>query len=57
MDPLNKVKTNENDEAVSSSMNTLSLTDETSSNTTQPIIPNDRNEEDNPPLDCMLWVF
>jgi len=48
MDPLNEVKTDENDQTVK---------DETSLNTTQPIIPNDTNEEDNPPLDCMLCLF
>lgn len=35
----------------------FSLIDESSSNTTQSIISNDTNEQDNIPLECMLYFF
>jgi hypothetical protein len=48
MDPLNEVKTDDNDQAVK---------DEILSNYTQSTIPNDINAEDNPSIDCMLCLF
>jgi len=48
MDPLNEVKTDDNDQAVK---------DEILLNNTQPTIPNDTNAEDNLPIDCMLCLF
>ncbi len=69
MDPLTEVKTDGDEPAV---LNTphgrkilflirkvlmFYLLDEASSNTTEPTIPNETNDQDNPPLDCMLGFF
>lgn len=50
MDPANEVKANVDEQAVSTSINTLSIADETPVTTVQ-------NEQENVPLECILNIF